>query len=194
GGQYGKLQIVDGRPWSPEVQVEQEVFGLVQGLFDRPLPRADVLELIRNHKGISDVVRRQALDLAGRYRDEPARFRQASRAVVRHRGAEPDLFRKALGWAQTACRLAPDDGACWTALGLTQYRLGRYEEALKALTQAEARNQANPGDQMTVLAFLAMAHQRLGHKAEAATVLNRLRDLAKRHAGRSDEDALLFLS
>jgi tetratricopeptide (TPR) repeat protein len=174
--------------------VEQEAFGLVEGLFDRPLPRADVLELVGHHKGISDEVRRQALDLAERYRDEPARFRQASRAVVRHRGAGPDLFRKALAWAQTACRLAPDDGACWTALGLAQYRLGQYEEALKALARAEARDQANTGDRMTDLAFLAMAHQRLGHKAEAATVLIRLRVLAQRHAGRKDEDALLFLS
>src|SRR5262249_17964160 len=141
----------------------------------------------------SDVVRRQALDLAERYRDEPARFRQASRAVGRHRDAGPALFRKALGWAQTARRLAPDDGSCWTALGLTQYRLGQCEEARKTLTRAEELNQANPGDNLADLAFLAMAHQRLGHKAEAAMVLIRGRDLAKRRAGRMDEDALLFL-
>src|SRR5262245_990828 len=184
GGQYGRLQIVDGRPWSPEVQLEQEAFGLVGGLFDRPLPKADVLELVRKHKGISDVVRRQALDLAERYRDEPARFRQASRAVVRHRDAGPALFRKALGWAQTARRLAPDDGSCWTALGLTQYRLGQCEEALKTLTRAEELNQANPGDNLADLAFLAMAHERLGQTAEAVIVWVRGRVLEEVCGGR----------
>jgi hypothetical protein len=39
-----------------------------------------------------------------------------------------------------------------------------------------------------------MAHQRLGHKAEAATALMRLRDLGKKRPGRRDEDALSFLS
>jgi hypothetical protein len=163
GGQYGKLQIVDGRPWSPEIQVEQEVFGLVGGLFDHPLPRAEVMEQVHHHKGISEAVRRHALDLAERYQDEPARFSRASRAVARHRDAPPALFRKALDWAQTACRLSPE-GPSRTALGLTQYRLGQYAEALKTLTRAEERNQANPSDHLADLAFLAMVHHRLGQR------------------------------
>src|SRR5262249_30247227 len=189
----GMIQIVDARPWTPQSQVEQEVRGLVEGLFARPLLREDVLAQVRDHKGISDVVRRQAQELAGRYRDDPTRFNQASRDVVRHRDAPPALYRQALGWAQTACRLAPDSGACLSALGLAQYRLGQYAEALTTLTRAEALNQAGQGHQPADLAFLAMAHQRLGRKAEAATALDRLRALMKKPPASTDEEALDFL-
>jgi hypothetical protein len=127
GRQFGKLQIADGRPWSPEIQLEQETFGLVAGLFDRPQPKGDVLELVRKHKGISDEVRRQALELAERLWDEPARYCQTCRAVVCHRDAGPDLFRKPLGWAHTACRLAPMTGRAgplwaWRTIALASTR------------------------------------------------------------------------
>jgi eukaryotic-like serine/threonine-protein kinase len=193
GGADGTILILDARPWGPDSPVEQEARGLAVSLFARPLLKEEVMARIRTHKGIGELVRRQALALAGRQQDDAGRFKQATREVVRHRDASPALFRKALGWAQTACRLSPDHGSCLSALGLTQYRLGRYADALKTLTRAEALNQANPSDQLADRAFLAMAHHRLGHKAQAATALDRLRDLVKKSPARMDEEALVFL-
>jgi tetratricopeptide (TPR) repeat protein len=193
GGVDGTILIVDGRPWGPQSQVEQEVRGLVESLFARPLLRADVLEAIRRHKGSREDVRRQALELAERYQDEPSRFSQAGRDVVRHRDAPPALLRKALAWAQTACRLAPDSGACLTTLGIAQYRLGQHAEALATLTRAERLNQPNAGDLPADLAFLAMAHHRLGHQAEAHSALDRLRALMKSPPRSATEEALVFL-
>jgi hypothetical protein len=113
----GTILIIDGRPWTAESQVEQEVRGLVESLFARPLLRADVIAQVRRHKGVSEDARRQALELAQRYQDEPGHFSQAGRDVVRYRDAPPALVREALAWAQTACRLAPESGACLTTLG-----------------------------------------------------------------------------
>ena len=50
--------------------------------------------------------------------------------VVRYRDAPPALCRKALAWAETACDLAPDSGACLTTRGgIARCWLGQYTEA-----------------------------------------------------------------
>jgi WD40 repeat protein len=193
-GADGTVQIVDARPWTPKSQVEQEAHALVEGLFARPMLKGDVRAQIQGHKGITELVRRQALELAGRFEDQPERFRRACREVVRYRDAPPTLYRQALGWARTACALAPGNGGCLTTLGIAQYRLGQYAEALHTLSRAESLNQANPRDQPADRAFLAMAHLRLGHKAEALTALAGLRDLMKKQRQRMYEEALAFLA
>jgi WD40 repeat protein len=190
----GMIQIVDGRPWTPANHVEQEALGLVEGLFGRPLLKAEVLAHLEAHKGITEAVRRQALELCNRFQDEPERFHRASRNVVRYQAAAPALVRKALGWAQTACALAPDSGACLTTLGIAQYRLGQYEEALAILGRAEKLNQTNPSDQPAAIAFQAMAQQRLDHPVEARAALDRLHDLMKKPPHSMHEEALAFLA
>jgi tetratricopeptide (TPR) repeat protein len=190
----GTIQIVDARAWAPESQVEQEARALVEGLFSRPLLKAAVLAQVRSHKGIPEAVRRQALELAGRFRDEPERFRRASRNVVRYKGAAPALYRQALGWAQTACALGPENGPCLTTMAIAQYRLGQYAEALKTLVRGGPLNRVDPSDQPAELAFLALAHQGLAHKAEAAAALDRLRKLMKQSRLRIDQEALTFLA
>jgi tetratricopeptide (TPR) repeat protein len=167
---------------------------LVEGLFTRPMLKSEVLAQVKGHKGITDGVRGQALELAGRFRDEPARFRRASRTVVRYRRAAPALYRQALGWAQTASNLGPDNGPYLTTVAIAQYRLGQYAEALKTLSRAQSLNRVDPSDRPAELAFLAMAHQRLAHKAEAAAALNRLRHLMKQSRFRIDQEALTFLA
>jgi hypothetical protein len=190
----GTVQIVDARPWTPESHIEQEVRGLVEGLFSRPLLKAEVLAQVKSHKGITEAIRRRALELAGRFHDEPERFRRASRNVVRYQGAAPALYRQALGWAQTACALGPDNGPCLTTVAIAQYRLGQYAEALKTLSRAESLNRADPSNQPAELAFLAMAHQRLAHKGEAAAALKRLHNLMKWSRLSIDQEALTFLA
>src|SRR5262249_46684456 len=160
-GRDGTIRLWDARPWSPERDVEQETRGLVEDLFARPLRKADVLAQVRAHKGVSEEVRRQALELAGRYQDDADRFNRASRDVVRHRDAPAALCRKALAWADTACDLAPDSGPCLTTRGIAQYRLGQDAEALATLSRAESLNRADPRSQPATLAFVALAHRPL---------------------------------
>jgi WD40 repeat protein/serine/threonine protein kinase len=193
-GRDGTIRLWDARPWGPERNVEQEARGLVDALFGRPLLRADVLARVRTHKGISEVVRLQALELAGRYQDDAGRFNRAGRDVVRHRDAPPALCRKALAWAQTACHLAPDSGACLTTRGIALYRLGDYAEALATLSRAEALSPADPRGRPPALAFEAMAHRRLGHDAEARAALDALREVMRKPPASADEEALAFLA
>jgi WD40 repeat protein/serine/threonine protein kinase len=193
-GQDGTIRLWDARPWSPERHVEQEARGLVEGLLARPLLRAEVLAQLQAHKGISEEVRRQALELAGRYQDDAGRFNRASRDVVRYRDAPPALCRKALARAQAACDLAPESGTCLTTLGVAQYRLGQYAEARATLSRAEALNRADPHERPADLAFLAMAHRRLGDNAGARAALDALREVMSKWPASTDEEALAFLN
>ena len=59
---------------------------------------------------------------------------RTSRAVVRRPDAGPSAYRRALQQAETACRLAPYRDAYRTTLGIAQYRVGKYREAVDTLT------------------------------------------------------------
>jgi hypothetical protein len=56
-------------------------------------------------------------------------------------------------------------------LGAAQYRAGQYEEALVSLNEAQALGPRVPAN----LAFLAMAHRRLGQTDQARSHLAQLR-------------------
>ncbi len=191
-GQDGTVRLWDARPWSPQIHIAEEARGLVECLFARPLHKADVLAQLLAHKGVTEEVRREAVELARRYQDDAGRFNRASRAVVRYRDMPPSLVRKALGWATTACKFAPDNGSYLTTLGIAKYRLGHYAEALAILGRAEQLNRANPNEQPADIAFLAMAHQHLGHKVEARAALDCLRVLMQRPPHSMQEEALTF--
>ena len=193
-GADGTIRIADARPWTPESRLEQEARGLVEGLYARPKRRADVLAEIEGHRGITDAVRRQALDLAERFQDDPERFRHASRDVVRYKGATPALYQRALGWAQTANDLGPENGPGLTTLAMAQYRLGQFAQALATLARAAPLNQADPRDQPAELAFTAMAQHSLAKQPEAMAALARLRQLMNRTRFKIDEEARTFLA
>jgi WD40 repeat protein len=179
-GERGVVNLWDGRPLTDQLRIEREAVGLLDFLFCKPLPRQDVLDSIRGHPGISEAVRRQALALAGRFREEedPDRYVAASRALVRQAHLPGPCYRQALCQAEAAVRLNPQSGAYLTTLGLAQYRVGRYEEALATLTRSDRLN-ATPAGLSTDadLAFLALSHLQLGHHDEARAALARLRQL-----------------
>jgi tetratricopeptide (TPR) repeat protein len=62
------------------------------------------------------------------------------------------------------------------SLGAVLYRAGRFKEAAKRLTEAEAAFQHTPSTRSTIVynwLFQAMTHQRLGRSAEAASWLEK---------------------
>ena len=72
---------------------------------------------------------------------------------------------------------------------MAQYRLGQLKEAVETLSRADQLNQGTPGD----LAFLAMAHQKLGDKARAQAHLARLQETMKQERWAKDPDSQGFL-
>jgi WD40 repeat protein/serine/threonine protein kinase len=162
----------DGRPLTPEREAEREAVALLDQLFNRPLPRKDVLDRLRSDPALSEPVRQAALRLADHYREaDPQRLAEGARLLARSPGLAPAYHAQALSQAEAACALAPDDGYCLTALGMAQYRLGKYQEALETLTRAERlntrRNVSNSGPLPADMALLALVHHRLGNKEEA---------------------------
>jgi hypothetical protein len=79
-------------------------------------------------------------------------------------------------------------------MGIAQYRVGQYKEALETLTQSDQLNTVRfnssiPGD----LAFLAMAQHRLGHQEPAQAALQRLREAMKTPRWANNTEAQAFL-
>jgi hypothetical protein len=103
----------------------------------------------------------------------------------------------ALRRAEAAVRLGPgDDGLILTTLGVAQYRMGRYAEALDTLTMSESRKRLNfmrGGIQPADLAFLALVQHQFGKKDEAKATLGRLREVMKQPQWTNNPEAQGFL-
>jgi WD40 repeat protein/tRNA A-37 threonylcarbamoyl transferase component Bud32 len=209
----GTIRIWDARPWAPgavaEASMEREALGLLDFLFTKPLPKADVLDYLSNTPYLNPDPRRMALTLVERYREEadPERYHQASWAVVRQPYLSAFAYRFALRQAEAACQLAPEQARYRTALGAAQYRAGRYQEARSSLAQADLQGRADLAslaglasqplqtllplgqarplrrDGLATLAFLTMTHHRLGQKELAQAALARLREAVRRTGG-----------
>jgi WD40 repeat protein/serine/threonine protein kinase len=177
------------------VRQQWEVVRLVQSLFSRYLLPEEVITQIRADPFLNVSMRQQALTLVKDWPEPaPLALDNASWRVVEKAQAAAARYRLALRWAEEASRLAPSNGQYLTTLGVAQYRNGKYLEALASLTQAEPPNAKGykgpyPGD----LAFLAMAHQQLGHKEEAAKDLARLRAVMQTPRWVNDAESQAFL-
>jgi hypothetical protein len=102
-------------------------------------------------------------------------LRRTARALARSAHLPVAWHRQALSQAEAACALAPADGHCLTALGMAQYRLGRYVDGLQTLTRADPLNARRIGNSTpTDLALLALVHHRLGNEDEVCGLLARL--------------------
>ena len=118
--------------------------------------------------------------------------------MVRKPDQPPDPYGHALRQAEAACRSGADTGVSLgvylTTLGVAQYRVGNYAEAVKTLSRSDEiiskrLGQSYPSD----IAFLAMAQHRLGHTAEAGKLLDRLRQLLQQDRWKNDADSQAFL-
>jgi hypothetical protein len=190
-GEDQTVRIWDASDLTPEARAERDALALVEFLFARPLRRADVLEYLRGTPALHPQTRQTALALAERYHEEtdPKKYADAAWPVVRHPYANVFQCRFALAQLRAACERAP--APYLTALGVAQYRLGRFEkerypEALATLGRCD------PGHP-TVLAFLALTQQQLGRKEQARATLARLREVLKEPAWAGDAEVQGFL-
>jgi WD40 repeat protein/serine/threonine protein kinase/tetratricopeptide (TPR) repeat protein len=104
--------------------------------------------------------------------------------MVSRAGADAARYRTALRFAERGSGATPQDGNLLNTLGVAQYRVGQYDKAVETLTRADQINKGTIGD----VAFLAMAHQRLGHKDQAQATYRRMQELVKK-AGSLDKDS-----
>ncbi|MHC4549454.1 MAG: serine/threonine-protein kinase [Planctomycetota bacterium] len=115
--------------------------------------------------------------------------------VAREPGRPAADYRTALRGAQACLADRPDAFDAVHTVGVLQYRLGQYEEALATLARSDAHHAEEPGGGLPAdVAFLAMAHHRLGQAQEAQAALARLRELMRRDEHAGDEQARVLLA
>jgi hypothetical protein len=175
-------------------RVRQEAEKVVQTLFRKPLFRSEVLAHLRADPALSEPVRQEALALAERFVEYPYHLDRVSRAVASRPGAEPSAYRLAAQRAEIACRLMPFEGSYHTTLGMAQYRLGKYQEALTTLTRADELNQAAQGSPVPAdLALLAMTRYQMREKDRAQASLDQLRETMQKPNRARNEEAQRLL-
>jgi WD40 repeat protein/tRNA A-37 threonylcarbamoyl transferase component Bud32 len=171
------VQVWEAIPLTPELRQKRAAVRLVQSLVAQYQFKDDVLAQIRREPHLSEPLRREALALVKNWPEpSPESLNYASWAVVRIGNGAAASYRLAVRQAEAACRLIPDYGKYLNTLGVAQYRVGRYREALATLQKAEPINRKQDTARLPAdLAFVAMAQYQLGHKEEAAQTLDRLR-------------------
>jgi WD40 repeat protein/tRNA A-37 threonylcarbamoyl transferase component Bud32 len=177
-----------------QILIRREAEAAVLPLIAEVRPMSETIEEIRTKRGLSEAGRKQALEIAENYKDDPVLLNWASRGAVGRPGGKPAAYALALRQAETASRLNPQEPACLTTLGMAMYRAGKYQDAVKSLTRAAqpseaAANAPSPTD----LAFVAMAQHQLGNKKAGQTALEQLREMMNDPRWKNQEEAQAFL-
>jgi tetratricopeptide (TPR) repeat protein len=154
-----------------------------------------VLAALTADAGLREPLRQTALDLARRRQDDPEAFNNAGWSLAASPGRDAEDYLRAVRLAEAACRLAPDNGNFLNTLGVAQYRAGKYAEALDTLTRSDKSNAARHKTSLPAdVAFIAMAHHRLGQGEKAQQALRQLRELMKDARWAKDEESRTFVA
>jgi WD40 repeat protein len=188
------IKIWESARPSRDVLRRREVVALVATLFKRFPLQAEVIEHLRADATLAGPVREAALEVAASQREEPNRLYTASWEIIVSPDRSAQDYDRALRYAEVANRLVPDSGTFMKGLGVAQYRKAKYAEAVENLTRSDRVLAPRVGGSVPAnLAFTAMAHHRLGHRAEAREALSRLRDAMKRSQWKEDRESQGFV-
>jgi len=138
---------------------------------------SEVIDRLKADKRLAEPARKMALQFAkASLREEAKRLGRKSFEVVSSPGGQIEAYRLALGKAEMAHRLQPNDRIILVWLGVAQYRVGAFQDALTKMIQFEKlQADAHMENRPLPLAIMAMALHQLGRAAEAQAALNRLR-------------------
>jgi WD40 repeat protein len=177
---WGKTVKVWDATVPPEVLHGPEARAAVQARFARLLLQADVLEDLRTDTTLSNEVRQLAVQLAQEEDENPVQLDRAAYEAVKEPGQDSAAHRRALRWAEAACRLEPTNGVFLNTLAAVQCRLGNYELAGATLARAEPANVVRfdgPWPRDLALRALIQIHQDQAEPARAT--LERLHNVLK---------------
>jgi WD40 repeat protein len=186
------IKIWEAHKPTREQLLQREAVGLVQSLFDRLVLKAQVVEVLRRDDGLPEELRREALARVEHYVLDPEELNRESWGIASKPARDTAFYQKAVLKMEEACRLVPEQGDYLNTLGMALYRTGQYGRAVEILTRSEKLNAQAKGLLPDDLAFLAMAHQQLGHKEEAQTALTRLRQTMRSGWWAADLEAKAF--
>ena len=192
--QDGSIHLWETTSVSREMQHRRATQQMVADIFGQMPLRADVVERLRSRPGMSPSHRQEAIIVAQTYPEDPSALNILAWELVKLPGGEMSGYRKALRYSEEACQLEPENGDLLKTLGVAYYRVGNYEKALGVLSRSDKLSAlTDEGSRRADLAFLAMAHQQLGHAKEAETKLRLLRERMKDSRWGRDVQARGFL-
>ncbi len=126
--------------------------------------------------------------------NQPQRLYRVAWEVVRPPAQDEPTYRKALRWATICNENRPGEWVFLKTLGVAEYRVGAYEQAIATLTRSGELYRGRfgtkpPGN----LAFIAMSEFKLGRFGEARASLDELRQIMRepRHAQNTESQAFL---
>jgi WD40 repeat protein len=180
GGIDYTVRFWDATPLAPEVLREREATWIAFNLYVRMPLKEEVIEHIQADPELDETTRAAALAAAERLGMQFNRLRNSIRELVFDPGRGRDEYTRALRRARALAEHHPEDPTVLSALGMALFRTGSYREGLAKLQEADAGfSKAGPNQTPSNLAFLAMAHHRLGQVPEARARLAQLRTLMK---------------
>jgi tetratricopeptide (TPR) repeat protein len=172
--------------WQQSVQREPR--DVVSRLFTYGRLKDEVLERIQG-SALDTQVREKALALAERYTEDPEQLNNTSWALIRRAGGKREDLALACRRAETACALDAENWMYLNTLGVAQYRLQNFRDALKSFTDSDrVYQQIYKRSHPANLAFKAMAQHQLGHRDEARETFRRLRKAMQDPKWKTDED------
>jgi WD40 repeat protein/tRNA A-37 threonylcarbamoyl transferase component Bud32 len=154
-----------------------EAEAVVESLFDKLLPPAEMVARLQRDTSLSEEVRQAALELAAAYEQDPKKFNDASWVIVRAADRDPETYRQAHRWAEAAHVLAPAEVRYLLTLGAADYRVRDYQSARQHLKTVRV---SNPDVGALGQAFLAMTYFQLGERGLAVNLLQEARQLLQK--------------
>jgi WD40 repeat protein/serine/threonine protein kinase len=187
------VRVWEALPVADAVWRQRWLVRRVVAIFEELGLSDEVLSAVRKDPNLSEAEREVALQLAQRLGENAGQLNEVAWKVVKAQGAGKDAYARALSQAEAAVQVAPKDGNILNTLGVAQYRVGRYADALATLTESEVLNATKENSIPADLAFLAMAQHHLGKKNGAKTTLDRLRKVMKQARWARDPESVSFL-
>ncbi len=174
---------------------------LVEELFAEHLFLDEVLLRLQSTPDLSSEIRAAAIRLAQLEGDDPERWLEQSLLSATSSPAAPSVYERALELAERARSLAEPRGSSdedpdenprlLLALGVAQYRLARYTEALESLSgiREESLSQT-PREEALQLLFLSMAQFQTGDAPNALSTFQRAQGEVARSAALAADPTL----
>jgi WD40 repeat protein len=169
-------------------QITEKAWAIVDQLHRDHAFYHEVIDNLESDRTLAGAVRQVALQIANsRSWEDIDKLNKESWEIISSPNEHIDRYSTALQKAEKASRLEPDEWFVLNTLGVAQYRVGAYEDALETLTKTENMRDHGSGEADPVnLAFMAMTLNRLGRADDTRTVADRLRSLLDQ--GQYDND------
>jgi len=182
-------------------QVSESARKLVEEMYQKEGYYYEVMDKLEADKTLDEPVRKIALQIANsRHGEDAEKLTMGIIEVVASPDKDVETYQQALKKIEMANQLDPNNPDILTILGMAQYRVGTYQEAIDTLTKAGEmwekmlENMKDPIAANFAFITRAMAAHKLGQDEHTEAALQRVRDLRKEERLAAEKQAQAFLA